>query len=229
MLHTFAALVQDKPSAIIIAALCLSMTSSCLGAQIASRSIVKPCTNSEWQVAFSEEAKALTESKLKNWGGFSSCAAVATPLLPTAQILRLQTPVNVDASYTATLIRASKDQSLRLISSGRGIMYPPAQPENPESIATFNSLLDNTAITLTKANISTLTDLYFFILDDERGDRMRWKRKALGNGLNLNANARKNVIKISGKTADVRLSDPLCFLTFKLNDNTIQLSSVQTH
>jgi hypothetical protein len=143
---------------------------SCCFAQSSSVSaaIVSPCTDPEWRIVFSDEAKQLTQKQLEYTGGFSSCEAVFIPSLEPARILRLHTPTWVDYSYTATILQPKREGHLRLVSSGRGMVTRP-QPDAADSIAALNFVLDGANLKADKATIKSISDLYFFILDSERG------------------------------------------------------------
>lgn len=195
---------------------CLAQTNS------ASQVVVRPCNNSEWQLAFSDEVKQLTRKQLEYTGGFSSCEAAVIPFLEHARILRLHTPVWVDYSYTAAVMQSSREGPWRLVSSGRGMVAKP-QPASTDSTAALNFILAEANLKPDKATIKTISDLYFFILDSEGGvfGIPIAKRQH-----QLNKYAYKTNVRIDRDSAVASYPGNPWQLTFKFRQGSILLASV---
>jgi len=129
---------------------------------------VRPCNNREWQIAFGEEARKLTQGDLEDFGGFNSCEAAELPFLQGATMLRLHTPVDVDYSITALLFRPDSQSPLRHLSHCRG-MCALETWDNPESIEAINYLFCKATVKPSKDVMRTIAALDLFLLDAESG------------------------------------------------------------
>jgi len=146
----------------------IAVPGHCLDRKEVKQAIVRPCSNREWTIAFSEEARELTREDLKNFGGFSSCEAVALPFLPGATILRLHTPVDVDYSVTASLFRPDEQSPLRHLSRGIGMAAIP-NPDEPAAVSAINYLMSKAAVRPDEETLSSVVALELFLIDEEGG------------------------------------------------------------
>jgi hypothetical protein len=208
---------------IVVMAAVFTAPITCCNAQSGSPSdaMVRPCNDSEWRLVFSDEAKQLTQKRLEYTRGFSSCEAAIIPFLGPVRILRLHTPTWVDYSYTATILQAKRDGPLRIVSSGRGMVALP-QPDAADSIAALNFVLAGANLNADKRTIKTISDLYFFMLDSERGvfgvpiaKQMR----------HLDKYDHKTNVRTARDSAVTKYSDNPWQLMFQIKQGSIQLSS----
>ena len=193
--------------------------------QTRARATVRPCSNYEWQIALSDEAKRLTEPELKYYGGFNKCESASIAFLPSAKILRLETPMDVDAAYAPTLVRPTERTPLQLISSGRGTWTQRTMPNDQESISALNSLLATATRTPAKADIVDISQLYFLIIGFQRGTP--WQPPFVSRAQPLSSHAHRGRLSISQGTAEVRYSDIPWKLTFKMSGISTQLVSAE--
>jgi hypothetical protein len=208
---------------IVVTAAIFTAPITCCFAQSKSPShaIVRPCDNSEWRLVFSDEVKQLTQKPLEYTGGFSSCEAAIIPSLEQVRILRLHTPTWVDYSYTATIMQAKRDGPVRIVSSGRGMVARP-QPDAADSIAALNFILAAANLNADKPTIKTVSDLYFFMLDSERGifgvPIAKQERR-------LDKYAFKTHVRIAGDSAVTNYFDNPWQLMFEIGRGSIQHAS----
>ncbi len=207
------------------ATLVLALANLPLLAQSASGvATVRPCDVEEWHIVASDDAKVLTKESVEGWSVFSSCESVSTSLFPNSRILRLHTPVQVDWSYTATLIQANHNTKLRLVSSGRGLVARP-QPDDPQAIAALNWLLAESPLSASEQTIRAVSDLYFFILDEEKRDTLFGPSYAMGQMLSLHAH--DAAVRLDSGIASVTFLDVPWELTFISQRDRIRLASVK--
>ncbi len=156
-------------------------------------------------------------------GGFSWCESAKVPFLPHSHILRLHSPVDVDYSYTATLLQTRDSGPLRLVSSGRGMVgLPPLDAAN--SIAGLNFLLSGTALKFDKDTVKAVSDLYLFILDS-RGS-FGFMGPNLSQPHSVEDEAFKTVVAITPRSANVTYPGNPWQLTFVSSGSILQLQSV---
>jgi len=187
-----------------------------------SYAVVKPCSNVDWALASGSEAKKLTKKLLENTGSFSSCETVAVSFLPDARILRLHTPVQVDYSYTATLLQSKRGDPFVLISSGRGLVVRP-QPGNADSISALNGLLHEVKLRGDPKTIRIASELYFFILDGQDSASpigpIAKREECLDN------DPSRTLVTIGPRSARV-IFEKTWRLEFEIENGMIQLASV---
>ncbi|HKF49374.1 MAG TPA: hypothetical protein VKB38_18590 [Terracidiphilus sp.] len=162
--------------------------------------VVRPCSNREWQLAFTEEARKLTQGDLKEFGGFNSCESVVLPFLHDATILRLHTPINVDYSIVAVLFRPDHESSLRHLAHCRG-MCAHESPDQPESIDAINYVLSRATIKPDREVMRMIVALDLFLLDAETespfGASIAMKEHPLG------GDAFRSEVKLENSSAEV--------------------------
>jgi hypothetical protein len=186
--------------------------------------VVRPCSKDEWRIALSPEAKELTKKPTEGIGGFLSCEAAVIPFLPDARILRLHTKVDVDWSYTATLLQASTGGSLKLVSSGRGMVAHP-KPDSAESISALNFLLRGVKSEPDVETIRELTSLYFFILDNEDERQFLGGRPIVRELELLNREPGQIPVEMGNDRAQASFLFTSWRLNFSLGEDSIQLVS----
>lgn len=148
------------------------VTGSCIrsGAQDLQ---VRPCNPAENAVASSPEAVGLMTmgSQDQERPSFTWCESLHAAWLPDARIYRFHTRVDVDYSYTYTFVRATSRSTLWLIRSGRGLVQKPS-PDAPSSLAVINALLATVIVDPDDDELASISNLYFFLLDQENRDYM---------------------------------------------------------
>ena len=131
--------------------------------------------------------------------------------------------MHVDWSYTATLIQTHENGKLKLVSSGRGLIARP-RPDNPQALAALNGLLAEAPLSMNEQTIRLLSDLYFFILDDEKRDTFFGPTYAKEQPLNMHAHDAR--VRLGSGMASVTFLDLPWKFTFISQHDRLHLASV---
>ena len=124
---------------------------------------VRPCNPKETALGSSPELISLLsgERPVFNW-----CEALDVPWLPNANILRFHTAVDIDYSYTNTIIKATSESPIWSIGSGEGLVLQPS-PNLPNSLGAMNDLLKSAQPVLKDSQLKSASILYLFLLGRE--------------------------------------------------------------
>jgi len=130
-----------------------------------SKLTIRSCNKAEFETSRSDDAKVLfgkDEDPTFRW-----CEALDLPWLTGAQILRFHTPIDVDYSMTNTFVRANATAKLWLIHSAEGFVAWP-NPNLTENLAAFNDLLYAAKPQTGDSQLSEVSNLYLFLLDQKK-------------------------------------------------------------
>ncbi|MCU1318864.1 MAG: hypothetical protein JWP98_382 [Edaphobacter sp.] len=181
--------------------------------------LVRPCTPKESAPGSSLEVIRLFSGRrpVFNW-----CEALDVSWLPNANILRFHTAVDVDYSYTYTIIKAASESPIWLVVFGEGLV---AQPSANPSLDAMNDLLRSAQPMPNDSQLESASILYLFLVgrENHHGFFRRPESQHPLSTADYRESYRKNgVIRV------VRLTTPSgeWKFTFSLQGQSLHLDSV---
>jgi hypothetical protein len=184
--------------------------------------LVRPCTPKESALGSSPEVIRLLSSERPV---FQWCEALDVPWLPNANIMRFHTAVDVDYSYTYTIVKAASESRIRLVVFGEGLV---AQPSANTSLETMNDLLGSAQPMPNDSKLESACSLYLFLVGREthHGFFRRPEGRHPLNTADYRESSRRN-----GVTRVVRLTTPSTGwkFTFTSQEHSLHLDSVVEH